>query len=273
MKQLIIIEFKNCIRSKKFQMTFSVMYLLSLISFFINCERYYGYHLSSVRSAHQVDIIRSLASRTIIDLLIIALPLVAFMINSDSFFRDYNTGVYKNIITRVNKKSYLLVKVLVTFILTFLTFFLTLTLNELLTLIAFPLKGYDNNSAYPSYDIGYSNYTSTDFLDLTRLNSPYLYNIAHIVIISLIAALFAVLILSLSFLMKAKILQIVLGVFSFYTLSDIIFFVLKAEKFSVKNYLYASKTGTPDCLFGWILILTLLPIILYIIAKKDEIDI
>lgn len=273
MKQLIIIEFKNCIRNKKFQVTFSVMYLLSLLSFFVNCKKYYGYHLSSVRAAYEMDIIQSLASGTVIDILIIVLPLVAFMVNSDSFFRDYSSGVYKNIITRVNKKSYLLTKLLVTFALTFLTFFLILTLNELLTLIAFPLKGYDNNFAYPSYDIGYSNYMSTHFLDLTRLNSPYLYNMIHITIISLVSALFAVVILSLSFLIKAKILQIILGVFAFYTLSDIIFLVLNVQKFSIKNYLYSSKIGSSECLFAWFVILALLSILMYIIAKKDEVDI
>lgn len=273
MKQIIYVEFNNCIKSVKYKMVFIVLYLLCLYPFLINCYKYYGNNLSSIRSASEMSLNMGTYSIVIKDVLVLLLPLLASILYSDSFITDYTSGTYKNIITRVDKKKYMLAKVFVTFFVVFLTFFSVFAINEILTAIAFPINGYDNNFSLPAYDKGYYNYNNKWFLDLIRIQSPYLYNLIFILIQSIMASLFAVCSLVLSFIIKEQKLKVLFSILIIYTLSDIILSLFKLQQFSIKSYLYSMNKGEGIILLAWIGALILSIIFMFFYSEKKELDI
>jgi len=270
MKQMIYLEFSNCIKSTKYKITFILLYLISISAFLINCSKSYGCSLSLIRSASDMSINMGTTSGLTRDIIILLLPLLALLLYSDSFLTDLSTGVYKNITTRISKKKYMAAKIIVTFLVTLFTFFIILFMNEVLTAITFPLKGYDNNFAFPAYDIGYYNYNKKLFLDLVRVENPYLYNMIFMVIISLVAALLAVLSLMISFIVKGKKVQIFFNIFIIYILSDICLDQLNLSKFSIKTYLYSLKEGSTSILLSWISILLLVIIGMFIYEQRQD---
>lgn len=221
-KNILSVEFKNCFKSKKFRFTFCIMLLMITIGSILSCKEYYGGSLSSIRGAYQMSFIQGIDYKRINGYIISTLPLIASIIYSDSLLVEYDSGVYKNIITRVDKKKYLISKLIVIITVVFLTMFIVLLISEIFSLIAFPIEGIDNNCSLPSYDIGYQNYQKKWLFDRIRLQSPYFYNLIFITVISLFGSLFAGLSYSISLVVKWKRLFILSFVYILYTIYEAI---------------------------------------------------
>lgn len=226
MKRLFRLELKNCLHRKEFKMIFLIMMLISMGSFLFSCfykwgGNQYGGSLLQVRSAYEVSIIQG-GGGLIISTLCFLLPLFAVIIYSDTYYSDSQSGVYKSILTRTSPTVFLWAKSLVIAMVTFLTFFIPLLINQLLCLIAFPVNGFDNNQGLPPYDIGIQNYSVEWMFDLIRLQSPFLYNLIYITLISLTATFFALFAYAAYFVIQKGKFAVISGVFLLYVISQIV---------------------------------------------------
>ncbi|SFD02887.1 hypothetical protein [Clostridium uliginosum] len=270
MKKYILIEYVNCLKSRKFKIIFFFLMILVISPFVYSCYKFYGNNLSSIRAASDMSIIQGIASSFARSTLVLLLPLLSAVIYSDSYSVEYNNGVFKNIITKIPKKQYLISKVLVNISVVFVTFFIVLSINELLTLLAFPLEGYDNNFSLPSYIVMIR---ENWFLDNIRSYNPYLYDWIIIFNISLSAALISTITLIICFLNKYKWLINSFIVFISYISWMIITEILKIKNFSITSYLDFPAIGNIYSLafLIFILIALIITIFLYSIKNKNDI--
>ncbi|MDR3595875.1 hypothetical protein [Clostridium sp.] len=254
MGKMLIFEFKNCIKKKSCKVIFSFLFFISISGYLVTCYEFYGDHLTFIRSAHEVCIIQGVYSRFLKNIEVLLLPLICCIIYSDSYYIEYKSGVYKSILTRTDRKNYIVSKAIVIFTIVFISFFLTLFLNQVLCLIAFPTEGFDNNYALPAYDIGFQNFAQGKLFDLIRLQHPFLYNSLFIVIISIFASVFALLGYSISLVYKKNRLLAVGIVYIAYIVSEVCLPLIGMEDFAISNYLSASSY-TSSLILGLVLLI------------------
>lgn len=268
MKTYIFLEYKRLLTDKKFKLIFLIFLSLILASFTYTCYTVYGENLSSIRAYYEMSIIQGIPSSFIRSALIILLPLISSIIYSDSYYQEYSTGVYKNIVTKISRKKYLLSKIIVNFSIVFFILFFLLFINELLTLITFPLQGYDSNFSLPSYSIITHNEW---FLDILRLSKPYLYNIVIIFNFCLISSILSTLTLVLCFSNTKKWLINCFSVFIFYITLMILSQILKIPQLSFSSYIVFPAVGNIQSFLIIILILVflILSLLLYSIKKEN----
>lgn len=241
---MIYIEILNCLNSKRFKAIFSMMFGIIIIAFLFTCKKYYNADIMNVRSATEMSFIQGIPSGYFKVLFIMILPLSASFVYSDSFYIEKRSGVYKSIITRVDKKKYLVSKLISIAVVVFFSVFITLLLNEILTYITFPIKGFDNNYGRAAFDINYGNYTKDYFLDLLRLSNPYLYNMSFILINSIFAAIMAMLSYSLTIIMDINRLAIFIAVLLLNMSIYIVFSLLGLSQFTMNSYLAPGSMGS-----------------------------
>ncbi|MGL4874316.1 MAG: hypothetical protein ACRC30_06655 [Clostridium sp.] len=242
-------EFKHCIKSKPFNSILIIFTLIAIGGFIYNAFFYHNYNITDLRSANEITILNGNKTTSIKMALLLILPLVSTLIYSSSFLVDYNSGMYKNILSRVTFKSYLLNKILVTTLLTFGTFFYLFLLNELLCIITFPLEGIANSFGSPSF---LKTTLPNAFLGLTRLSNPYVFDFIMIFIYSLIASMHALVALSISLIFKYKKVTFIITYFIVCQISDILFQSIGIYKYHF-NYIINSNTGSFTTLFFWII--------------------
>lgn len=266
MKRMLILEFKNCLNRKEFQWIFAIIMLVSIGGFLLACADYYGAGMMTVRSAYEMSLLQSTSTWTVFSTLLVLLPLLAVIIYSDSHYSDVQSGVYKSIITRVDHRIYVWAKAIVLFVVTFCTFFIPLLVNQALCLVTFPVQGWDNNYAFPPYDIGFQNFDPTGMFDLLRLQSPMLFNLLFMVLVSFIAAMFALLAYGVYFVVNKGKFPVVAGLFLFYVASDLAVGFLGSYRLTLNNLLLPGNTGSFSNLLVWIVAL-LLPSLTLILRK------
>ncbi|MDO6657184.1 hypothetical protein [Anaerobacillus sp. 1_MG-2023] len=260
-------EIINSLKRKELHFVFIFMLIVAVSAFLIECLAFYGSDIRFVRSAAESTLMQGVYASSVRSTLFFVLPIICSLVYSDSFYVDYNNGVYKNIISRVSKGKYIFTKSLVVFSSTFLVFFFTLFINELLCLITFPQTGLDNIASLPPYDIGIQNYNESYVFDKLRLESPFLFNTLSVFIISIFAGLLSLVTYSIyfMFLTKNKIVGIMVT-FIFYILINIGLAMLDFAKLTMFNQLNPSHVGTIAQLVAWII--GLLIIAAYFIYKK-----
>ncbi|AEB76821.1 hypothetical protein [Clostridium botulinum] len=273
MLRLFFIETKKCIGRLRTQLIFFSLFIITIISYVMSIHSCYGDSLSNMRSASELGFIQSVESRFLYHLLVMIAPLIACLIYSDTYCEDYKTGVYKSILTKVEKKHYYLSKALVNFLVTFFVFFIPLIINEILCLITFPKKGYFNNFGLPSYDIGYSNFNSDWMLDLLRIKSLFLYSLTYIVIISLFAALFSVLAFSIQLYYKKNRFAVPAAMFIGYMLLSILGNVIGVADISILHCMQSGVQGKFWSIPPLQLLLMVVSLLLIFNKSRREIDI
>lgn len=271
MKQMLSVEFRNCINKKEFKIVFLTLFFISIAAYFIECFEFYGDNLSLIRSAYDSCIVKSTYSLIVISAEVLLAPILALLIYSDSYYTDCRCGAHKYILTRTNMKTYIASKGIVIFAVTFFTFFIPLLINQFLTFIAFPLQGYDNIFGYPLYFFYYNKEYLFDFI---RLQWPYLFNLIWMFFPSLFAALFALLGYSMYFIFKKNRISVLIGLYMFFILSEVLLAMLGFYRLSLSEYMLAPTRGYPVMMVLWILVL-LIPAIFIIAGKgaNDEPDI
>lgn len=273
MQKLLLIEVRNCIKRLEFKLMLLCLFIISIGTFWVDCYNYYGRNLCNLRSAYELGIIQSLNFKIILQLLIVILPIISCVIYSDSYYKDYKSGIYKTILTKVEKMNYFLSKAVVNFFITFLVFFIPLVINQILYCIAFPCKGYFNNYGLPYYDIGYTNFNSLYVLDLLRIKSPLLYNLTYILNISLFAGTFALLVFSFQLYYKRNGFMIPVGVFIIYImLSILIDDFIQINNISILKYLQPNVVGKFRIIPIMQLVLNTISILLILNKTRKEID-
>ncbi|MBQ3422299.1 MAG: ABC transporter permease [Romboutsia sp.] len=271
MKELLLIDFKSVFKNNKFKLITLIIILVPSIAFLMACKFYYGLPPNFIRSATDENFLNGTVSRHIKLWFILILPLLSVMICSDIYSFNYNSGIFKNILTRTSKKNYVFSKIIVVFTVTFFIIFVSLLLNELLSILTFPAKGLDNPRKLPSFDIGYFNYDPKRFLDIIRIKNIYIYDLIYIIIFSFVGSLYALLSITISFFIKnSKI--FILGSFIVYFCIYQIFLNFRLEKYHLNAYLDGDSVGNYVFIL-WIIALLLPSIALTIIHLKvnDEI--
>lgn len=236
MKSMIKFELKNCLLRRETIYILAAMCLMNIIAYLITVYYYYGSPLSSIRSAFDLSIIKGHPSRFIYQTFIFLLPLLSALIYADSYFTDLKSGVYKQIITRTKLNNYIGAKILTVVIVTFFFTFIPLMINQLLCLISFPAIGFDNNFAYPAYDIGYQNYDSLYWLDLIRVQHPFLYNTLFMCTASIFAVLFALWTFAISMLFPKGRLVVISSVFFLQLFYSFMVEILNVRSLSFFNF-------------------------------------
>ncbi|SFC42635.1 hypothetical protein [Bacillus sp. UNCCL81] len=268
MRNLILIEINNCINRREFKFIFAILLILSCTSFFIDSIAFYGQDLSFIRSSAEQSLIQSTYSTFLLSTLLILLPLLSSSIYADSYYTDYKNGVLKNILSRIDHKSYIKSKVIVIFIMTFITFFISLTINQILVMISFPLEGFDNKFSLPAYDYGIQNYSNQVLFDLLRMNHPLLYNFLNISIISLFSGIIGVLSFSIYFINSNNRITNIIMVFIVYIISELFFSYMHASYFSLYNQLKPGSESSITTLVIWSI--GLLVVSIYILYTKGN---
>ncbi|MFL0194084.1 hypothetical protein ACJDU8_00545 [Clostridium sp. WILCCON 0269] len=273
MKNILILEFKNCIANVKFKIVLMVLLLMSILGYLVNCYSSYKLPLSQVRGAYEVSLIQGIQSSNILGIMIVFIPLLSNIVYSDSYYVDSHTGVYKNIITRVNKRHYIISKAIVILTVTFFVFFIPLLLNQLLCLITYPVEGIDHNYCFPAYDIGYQNYTANWLFELTRFNNPFLYNVIYMIIISIFASLFGLIGYIISLIYNKKRFIIVIAPFILNIVIEIFIDIL-GRIFNFESYRYVISTffrpSTASIYVLLFYIITILIINILILTKNSN---
>lgn len=275
MKRMFHLELKNCLHRKEFKIIFLILMIISIGSFLFSCfykggGNQYGGSLLQVRSAFEMSMIQGPGVRIILSSIVLLIPLFSVIIFSDSYYSDCQSGVYKSILTRANQNVYVWAKSLVILTVTFLSFLIPFLINQLLCLIAFPIKGFDNNHALPPYDIGIQNFSSEWMFDLIRLQSPLLYNLIFMILISFTASLLALFAYSAYFLVKKGRFAVISGIFLLYIISQLVVILVGSYKFALVNLLIPG-TGSFYVLLVWMSVLFISSLI--IITMKSKLDV
>ncbi len=275
MKNILKLEFKNCINRREFKIVLSIVMIISLGSFIASCVSFYGSDILHVRSACEMGIVEGEYSNNFLELLILILPILATLIYSDSYYEDRKNGSYISITTRVGVERYIWAKVIVIFTVTFLIFFVPLILNQMLSFIAFPLEGLDNNQGLPFYDIGVQNYMVEFLFSFMKLQHPLLHNIFKIFLISLFAGLWGILSYAVHFIVymhKKEKYPVLIFVFAIYVLCDLILRFLNIHEYSYRNFLLPNGTGSEAVVFIWIFGLLVVDMTLvYVLGNEKKV--
>lgn len=269
MKRMLLLEFRNCLSRNEFKFIFTFLILFSVGGFLIACSAYYGLGVINTRSAFEMSLLRGIGIRDLLGIECALLPLFASIIYSDSYYSDYQTGVYNSMLTRTNTWPYLWAKAIVAFVITFFAFSIPLLLNQIFCLVAFPIQGFDNNFALPPYDIGIQNYTSGFMFDLLRIQSPLLYNLLYMFLISLAASLFALFTYGAFFVFKKNRFATIAGVFVLYLVANVAVSALGSFGFrmSLIELLHSGNKGSFSILILWMAVLFVPGIVMIILQS------
>lgn len=267
MKSMLFLEFRNCLNRNEFKFIFILLMLISIGGFAFACIRYYGLDIIYTRSAFEMCLLREITARNLYGVECALMPLLASIIYSDSYYSDFQTGVYNNILTRTDARIYIWTKAIVIIIVVFFAFFIPLVLNQLFCMIAFPLQGFDNNFALPPYDIGVQNYNSSSMFDLLRLQSPLLYNFLYMCLFSLFGALFALFTYGAFFIFKKNKFTTISGVFLLYIAVEVVVNALGNFRMSLVELLQPGNNGQFRILLLWMSALFLLSLAMIIIKS------
>lgn len=190
MKEILLFDLKNCFVNKKFKIVSICILLIPIIAFVLNCNFYYGLDGIFIRGVHDQSFLNSLHMTSIKNWFIIIMPLLMLLLCSDIYSSEYNSGVYKNILTRVSRKRYFLSKVIVISLLTFGVVFFSLCFNYLLCYITYPLNSLDTPSALPEFALK-KEYRSYALFDMLRLQHKYIYDFVFIFMFSIISVFYS----------------------------------------------------------------------------------
>lgn len=124
-------------------------------------------------------------------------PLLASIAYSDSYAEDINTGVIKNILTRVEKRQYLLTRFIVNFLIGGILSVFPLVINFMGQMAAYPLI--DNNYYY-----GMPLVSQLSFWPELFYSHPMLYTLLRLLIIFLFGATLASIGLAFSTIVKNR---------------------------------------------------------------------
>lgn len=147
-------------------------------------------------------------------------PLLASLSFSDAYAEDFNTGLIKNILTKVEKRKYLLVRFLVNFIVGGSVAVFPLVINFMGEMAAFPLI---NNNFY----FGMNLVNNGNFWPGLFYQHPLLYTLVRLLLLFLLGGMLASLALAFSTVVKNR--YIVL-VFSFLVFQGIDILVVTLVK-------------------------------------------
>lgn len=241
MKNILLFDIKNCFNSKKFKIVSICILLIPIIGFSLNCKFYYGLDGIFIRSVHDQSFLNSLHMLSIKNWYIIIMPLLMLLLCSDMYSNEYNSGVYKNILTKVSRKKYFLSKIIVISLLTFGVVFFSLCFNYFLCYITYPLNSLDTPSALPEFAIKqeYRNYA---LFDMIRLQHKYVYDFIFILVFSIISVFYSLTGFVVSLFIKDPKISII-GTFVAFIVTSQVMSSILGDGYNINYYLQGYSKG------------------------------
>ncbi|MBD7916377.1 hypothetical protein H9660_14615 [Clostridium sp. Sa3CUN1] len=270
MYNILKLEIKNCLNSYKFKINFFILSLISIFTFILTCNYYYGYNSIFVPPAYKTGFISNSAIKYGFFLFLTIMPLLVCFIYSDSYEFELKKKINTAIITRCGRKRYLLSKILTVSIVAFFSVFIIMSVTELLSFFTFANKGsFTGGSMF--YDLK-SSYNANIFLANIKISNPYLFNFILILINSLYAAILAAFTFSLTIILKFRSVFIIIGTTIFNLALELILARLNLyNNFSIQMY----QQGGPGTLSGFFILISIwiltITIIFILGLKKDTI--
>ncbi|WP_202077772.1 hypothetical protein [Caldalkalibacillus salinus] len=264
-------EWKRCIEGKEFQVTSLLIFLISIAAFMIDAFYHYGSGANGLRSAAEMSIVQSVYSSFLLNIVVATLPLFAALIYSDAFIRDLTNKVYPFTLTRIAVHRIVIAQCIVIFSTTFTVYMVCFTINQVLTLIAFPIEGVSNNFGFPTYDLAFQNYGPEFAFDLLRIQSPYLYNFLYMFIISGFAGLFALFTYAVLLFLKKWKLRVIIGVFLGFTVLNIVLSMADLRHLRLTTLLHPVSIYPEYVIIYWAGCLIMMSgILIYLGLKKKD---
>jgi hypothetical protein len=271
MKNLLLLEWKRCFHRIEFRFTFGFFLVVAIGAFVDTCRAYYGRPLTLIRSAWDMSMMQGIEGHVWLSMELLLLPLLASILFSDSYYSDLRSGVYQTTLTRARACSVIWAKFIINFVVVFLAVLIPLMVNQRLCLSAFPTVGFDNNFGVPPYDIDVHNYTPSYLFDLLRVQSPPLYNLLYMFIISGFAALLASVTFALYFILKKGKFMTLTSVYLLFIAEEFAFTALGWRSFTLYNTMTPNVIASPPQLYVWgigLLATSLLLVFLY--SRRHE---
>ncbi|WP_077324725.1 hypothetical protein [Virgibacillus siamensis] len=128
---------------------------------------------------------------------VLIFPLLAALPYSDAYAQDYNSGLVKSILTKVNKRKYLNIRFIVNFIVGGVVAIFPPVVNFLLQMTAFPVI--ENSMYYGMNSVG-----TQSFMPELFYHQPFLYILVRVIMLFLLGGLLASLGLALSTAVKNR---------------------------------------------------------------------
>ena len=189
-------QVKNIVSKKAFFISAVLIILMCMGNFVFNISKYNGMVDQLVPHPSALTLLST--GSEYVNLVVRLFPFIVIVPASFTYLRDYNSRAVNLIQARSGSKLYFITLALAIFVMTFLIFIIPLTLELLISLIAFPAY----SSTISEYDI----YYSAGWLDTVQ-RLPYkslldfsrtLYGFLYIFNFSLAASVFAVSVAALS---------------------------------------------------------------------------
>ena len=252
MLSLLKLDFKNCINSFKFKISFLSILTISLISYIGICTQYFNSTSIKLVNTNKLSLIMNINLRQLYFLLLFALPLISVFIYSDSYIYEKENNICNYYFVRTDKNLYFLSKIIINFVVVFFTIFIGLSINELLTQIAIPNIGVLSDSGTPAYQYVLNNKKiAGKFYNDLFISHPFFYNYFIIFITSIFCSLISVISFNISLLFRMK--KVTLMIITF-LIVNISVFILPI-KYQFQMYIQAYPNTLNDfymVLLGWI---------------------
>lgn len=242
MKDILLFDLKNCFNNMKFKIVSIIILLIPIIGFILDCRFCYGLNGIFIRSYSDMSFLNSLHMVSIKNWYIIIMPLVMFLLCSDIYSIEYNSGVYKNILTKISRKKYFISKIIIVFSITFVIVLFSLCFNYFLSYITYPSVAFDKPSGLPAFAID-KEFRSFGLFDMLRIQHRFIYDSIFILIFSLVAGLYSLLGLIVSFFIKDS-KKAIIGTFALFTIFNQLILAIVGNGYSINDYLQGFTKGT-----------------------------
>lgn len=260
MFNLFKVDIENCINSVRFKIAFFILFALGITHYIFSLKYFYGFTSDIIPTFHSQGMIQSISiGRSLFGLFISLMPLVILSIYSDSYYIEKKNNTHVSIVSRCGTKQYILSKVLTCAVVSFCTIFFVMFINELLSYIAFNGVGTDTGMG-PYYG---DNAKLIDLLGEFGDENIILGKLIIILINSIYAAIISVLGLLITFVFNVKNYVMIIGVFIFDYILDIVIPITVGFKYSMT----LMRQGGGESVLCLIVVLIIWSIALRVLSK------
>lgn len=188
---MLVLEIKKLIKRKEYRIMLLIMWVVVCLDFLAKCKYFYGQGISNVFPAYQLAILEPAYMSRFGVFFAMFLPLIVGFMGVDSHVCDVKKGINTCIMTRINRIKYLKNKAKALFFVVFITVEIVLIVGVFLTIITFPLYGYNlNGGQLPDIIVDKAWYEGL-FLGYFKYKMPYVGLMIFITIRSIYAGVFA----------------------------------------------------------------------------------
>lgn len=177
------------IENRRIRILYFAVFVISLIAFVMDTRFVSGESVTQIRNAYENTVLYSANQRTPAVLLSVILPLAGALIGADYYASDYQKGMTPLLFMRKSRRTYHKQTLLSIMICCFMAVMVPLLLNLLLCMILYPTSGaLDNLFSTQTYLL--FNEAQSVFGSFYA-SHPYLAEIGHMALLSMITALMA----------------------------------------------------------------------------------